>query len=84
MSNAWTGTNLQVLNKSHPMLSKVAVIQYPPVLGNRAASIEKAASLIDAAAQAGAKLIVLPEAFIPGYPTYIWRLRPGGGYGTVF
>ena len=63
------------------MLSKVAVIQYPPVLGNRAATIEKAVSLIDAAAQSGAKLIVLPEAFIPGYPTYIWRLRPGGDMG---
>ena len=63
------------------MSSKVAVIQHPPVLGNRVATIEKAVSLIDAAATAGANLIVLPEAFIPGYPTYIWRLRPGGDMG---
>src|SRR6266849_4430962 len=33
---------------------------------------------IDEAAQAGACLIVFPEAFVPGYPAWIWRLRPGG------
>jgi len=26
----------------------------------------------------GASLLVFPEAYIPGYPTWIWRLRPGG------
>jgi nitrilase len=30
------------------------------------------------AAQAGAWLTVFPEAYVPGYPTWIWRLRPGG------
>ncbi len=70
-----------MLNGRLQMISKVAVIQYPPVLGNRLATIEKAVSLIDAAADEGAKLVVLPEAFIPGYPTYIWRLRPGGDMG---
>jgi nitrilase len=30
------------------------------------------------AAQAGAGLVVFPEAFVPGYPAWIWRLRPGG------
>jgi nitrilase len=30
------------------------------------------------AAAAGAGLLVFPEAYLPGYPAYIWRLRPGG------
>ena len=29
------------------------------------------------AASEGAQLITFPEAFLPGYPTWIWRLRPG-------
>ena len=60
------------------MGSKIALVQHPPVLGNRSETIEKAASLIEEAARAEARLVVLPEAFVPGYPTYIWRLKPGG------
>ncbi len=26
----------------------------------------------------GARVVVFPEAFVPGYPAWIWRLRPGG------
>ncbi len=59
-------------------MSKVAVVQYPPVLADRAASVQRAVELAREAIAAGAKLIVFPEAFIPGYPTWIWRLRPGG------
>ena len=77
MKNAGTTINLQVLNNNQPMLSKVAVIQHAPVLGKRLATIEKAVGLIDADTKASAKLIVLPVAFIAGYPTYIWHLRPG-------
>jgi nitrilase len=29
------------------------------------------------AAAGGAQLVIFPEAFIPGYPAWIWRLRPG-------
>ncbi len=60
------------------MSTKVAVIQVPPVLLDRAKTIERALESIDAAVHAGAALLVFPEAYIPGYPTWIWRLKPGG------
>jgi nitrilase len=60
------------------MKTKVAVIQSPPVLLNREKTIEQALSRIDEAAKEGASLLVFPEAYLPGYPTWIWRLRPGG------
>lgn len=59
-------------------MAKIAVIQYPPVLLNKKSTVEKAVSLTNDAANDGAEVVVFPEAFIPGYPTWIWRLRPGG------
>ncbi len=60
------------------MTIKVAVIQKPPVLLERQKTIERALGSIDEAVGEGASLLVFPEAYIPGYPTWIWRLRPGG------
>ena len=60
------------------MTKKVAVIQKPPVLLDRDSTIARAIESIDEAARAGAALLVFPEAYIPGYPTWIWRLKPGG------
>lgn len=60
------------------MIAKVAVIQKPPVLLDRKETIERALDYIDEAVGKGASLLVFPEAYIPGYPTWIWRLRPGG------
>ena len=59
-------------------MPRVAIVQKPPLLLDRIGSIEAAVAAIRDAAQAGAQLIVFPEAFIPGYPVWIWRLRPGG------
>ncbi len=59
------------------MSSKVAVIQKPPVLLDRARTIEAALESIEEAVGQGASLLVFPEAYIPGYPTWIWRLKPG-------
>ena len=47
---------------------KVAVVQAAPVLFDRDATIEKACRLIHEAAAQGAKLVLLPEAFVPAYP----------------
>lgn len=58
-------------------MSKVAVVQQPSVVLDRDATLLRAASLIAEAAANGAQLVVLPESFIPCYPAWIWRLRPG-------
>ena len=56
----------------------VAISQMPPVLLNLEATIDRAIETLYEAAENGAQLVVFPEAFLPGYPTWIWRLRPGG------
>jgi nitrilase len=57
---------------------KVAVCQKPPVLLDLEATVQKALQSLDEAVGEGAQLVVFPEAYLPGYPTWIWRLRPGG------
>src|ERR1700724_1935715 len=59
------------------MSVKVAVVQAPPVLLDRAATIERMLGRMDEVAAAGAGLIVFPEAYVPGYPTWVWRLKSG-------
>jgi nitrilase len=61
-------------------MKKVAIAQHAPAFLHREATIQLGADLVAEAAQAGAELIVFPEAFIPGYPAWIWRLRPGGDW----
>lgn len=61
---------------------KVAIIQQPPVLLNLPASLDRALELIREASANGARLIVFPETWLPGYPTWVWRLRPGGDMGV--
>ncbi len=63
-------------------MPKVAIVQESPILLDRDATIAKAVALIEDAASAGAELVVFPEAYIAGYPAWIWRLRPGGDWGT--
>ena len=57
---------------------KIAVCQKPPVLLDLKATMVRALDSIDEAVKEGAQLVVFPEAYLPGYPTWIWRLRPGG------
>jgi nitrilase len=57
---------------------KIAVCQKPPVLLDLKATMARALESLDEAVREGAQLVVFPEAYLPGYPTWIWRLRPGG------
>ena len=57
-------------------MNKVAIIQQAPIFLDKEKTIQKVVALIEEAAGSGAKLIVFPESFIPGYPDWIWRLRP--------
>jgi nitrilase len=56
---------------------KIAIAQIASIFLNRAACIDKAVQAIREAASGNAELIVFPEAFIAGYPVWVWRLRPG-------
>jgi nitrilase len=55
---------------------KVAAIQEAPVFLDKNATIDKACELIDKAAAEGAALAVFPEAFVSGYPDWVWVLPP--------
>ncbi|MDH5368531.1 MAG: carbon-nitrogen hydrolase family protein [Gammaproteobacteria bacterium] len=61
-------------------MSKLAIVQKPPVFLDKYKTIDVAVNTVEEAAANGAELIVFTEAFIPGYPTWIWRLRPGGDW----
>lgn len=54
---------------------EVAIVQHPPVLLDRAATIERVVEWIRRTAADGAQLVVFPETFVPGYPDHVWRLR---------
>ena len=59
---------------SQPVL-RVAAAQAAPVFLDRAATLAKAVELIGVAARNGAQLVVFPEAFVPGYPVWLWAGR---------
>jgi nitrilase len=56
---------------------KIAVVQACPVFLDREATIAKACHLTSEAASAGARLVVFPEAFVPGYPLWVWFIPAG-------
>lgn len=64
------------------MTARAAVIQATPVFLDREATTVKAARLIREAGDAGADLVVFPEAFIPTYPDWVWRRRPWDDGGS--
>ena len=62
---------------SNQKLITVAAAQATPVFLNRKQTVEKACDLIAQASSAGAELLVFPEAFIPGYPDWVWVVPNG-------
>ena len=62
---------------------KVAAVQAAPVLLDRDATISKVVALAEQAAAEGARIVAFPEAFIPGYPDWVWRTRPWDADATA-
>jgi nitrilase len=56
---------------------KVAAAQLAPHFLDREKTVEKACDLISQAGKNGARLIVFPEAFISGYPDWVWVVPNG-------
>ena len=66
---------------------RVAAAHVAPVYLDREATVEKAVRLIAEAGKGGADLIVFPEAYIPGYPYWIWTKTTRDGaqfFGELF
>ncbi len=61
---------------------KVACAQVEPVVFDRAATLDKVATVAAEAAGQGARLVLLPETFVPVYPSSRWvRELVGGANG---
>lgn len=63
-------------------MTRLAVAQKTPVFLDKEKSIAIAVDTIAEAAAKDADLVIFTEAFIPGYPSWIWRLRPGGDWNV--
>lgn len=67
----------KVTQKDQNRTFNLAIIQASPIFMNKDATIDKACKLMIDAAKKGADIAVFPEAFIPGYPDWIWHIPPG-------
>ncbi|HEU4359935.1 MAG TPA: carbon-nitrogen hydrolase family protein [Mycobacterium sp.] len=56
--------------------TKVAAVHAAAPFLNLDAGVEQTCNFIREAGQAGAKLIAFPEAYLPGYPYWIWSHTP--------
>ncbi len=61
-------------------MKKLAIVQRPPAFLDKENTIALAVDAVKEAAAQKADLVIFTEAFIPGYPTWVWRLKPGGDW----
>ena len=59
--------------------TKIAVAQLSPLFLNKGRTVEKACNAILEAGEKGAKVIVFPEAYISGYPDWVWLIPNSKG-----
>jgi nitrilase len=62
---------------STPASFAIAAAQLSPVFLDREATIDRACAAIAEAGRSGARLVVFPEAYVPGYPLWIWTIAAG-------
>ncbi len=58
---------------------RVAAAQVTPIFLDKTNTIKKACEVIIEAGKHGAKLIVFPEAFVSGYPDWVWLIPNNKG-----
>lgn len=75
-TNTPSTTSIRPVRPTMPPTVKIAACHASPVYLDAAATTQKALSLIDAAAAAGAHLVVFPEVYIPGFPVFAGVLAP--------
>jgi nitrilase len=56
--------------------SRIAAAQLSPVFLNKEKTVNKVCDAISEAGKHEARLIVFPEAFISGYPDWVWSIPP--------
>jgi len=64
-------------SKENPII--IAAIQATPHFLNLRKTVDKACDLISQAGKQGARMAVFPEAFLPGYPDWVWVVPNGQG-----
>jgi nitrilase len=67
------------MNTTNDTTLRVAAAQVTPFYLNKEKTIKKACDVIIEAGNNGAKLVVFPEAFVPGYPDWIWLIPNSKG-----
>jgi nitrilase len=76
------GQEKEIKNKEGNKMNnefKVAAAQLTPVFLNKEKTVEKACEAIAEAGKNRAELIVFPEAFISGYPDWVWLIPNSKG-----
>ncbi|PSL18168.1 carbon-nitrogen hydrolase [Shimia abyssi] len=76
---SWLSLRVAIERKRHENCNRSGTAVYLDL----SPSMERAIELDGKAAQEGANLLVFPEAWFPGYPTFLWRLSPGAGIGKT-